>query len=132
MIVIDVISWDHNYSLCREKRRLRKEKRKLKERLVKKADIHKEVGEIVNQEDLFRLKDIQSKSQLEEVEKGEMAEGKEDEESESDGESLMSGSTFLLVQIKLLTYDMTWVVVDGLGTRLCMQDALHNKCIYGS
>ena len=102
MIVIDVISWDHNYSLCREKRRLRKEKRKLKERLVKKADIHKEVGEIVNQEDLFRLKDIQSKSQLEEVEKGEMAEGKEDEESESDGESLMSGSTFLLVQIKII------------------------------
>ena len=73
---------------------------------MKKADIHKEVGEIVNQEDLFRLKDIQSKSQLEEVEKGEMAEGKEDEESESDGESLMSGSKFLLVQIKLLTYDL--------------------------
>ena len=59
---------------------------------MKKADIHKEVGEILNQEDLFRLKDIQSKSQLEEVEKGEMAEGKENEESESDRESLMSES----------------------------------------
>ena len=64
---------------------------------MKKADIHKEVGEILNQEDLFRLKDIQSKYQLEEVEKGEMVEGKEDEESRSDGESLMSESKYQVV-----------------------------------
>ena len=101
-LVIAVAIQLDNRSLCREKRRLRKEKRKLKERLVKKAGIHKEVGEIVNQEDLFRLKDIQSRSQLEEVEKGEMAEGKEDEESESDGESLMSGSKFVFWLAEML------------------------------
>ena len=77
----------------RERRRLRKEKRKLKERLVKKGDVHKEVGEIVSQEGLFRLKDIRSKSQLEKVEKGEEEDGVlvgEEEGSDSEGESIMS------------------------------------------
>lgn len=79
--------------LFRERRRLRKEKRKLKERLVKKGDVHKEMGEIVDQEGLFRLKDIRSKSQLEEVEKGKEEDGVlvgEEEESDSEGESIMS------------------------------------------
>ena len=81
------------YFHCRESRRLRKEKRKLKERLVKKGDVDKEMGEIVDQEGLFRLKDIRSKSQLEEVEKGKEEDGVlvgEEEGSDSEGESIVS------------------------------------------
>lgn len=51
------------------------------------------MGEIVDQEGLFRLKDIRSKSQLEEVEKGKEEAGVlvgEEEESDSEGESIMS------------------------------------------
>ena len=89
---------DIPYFICsiffRERRRLHKEKRKLKERLVKKGDVHKEVGEIVRQEGLFRLKDIRSKSQLEKVEKGEEEDGvlvgEEEEGSDSEGESIVS------------------------------------------
>ena len=94
-----------SFSYFRERRRLRKEKRKVRERLVKKAEMHVESGEILRQQELFRLKDIRSKSQLEEVEKGEMVpleggdvyvseeeekEEEEEEEGESEGESVMS------------------------------------------
>lgn len=51
------------------------------------------MGEIVNQEGLFQLKDIRSKSQLEEVEKGKEEDGVlvgEEEGSDSEGENIVS------------------------------------------
>ena len=52
------------------------------------------MGEIVNQEGLFQLKDIRSKSQLEEMEKGKEEEDDvlvgEEERSDSEGESIVS------------------------------------------
>ncbi len=41
---------------------------------MKNRSANDEAGEIVRQEHLFRLKDIKSQAQLEEVDKGEMAE----------------------------------------------------------
>ncbi len=58
----------------RERRRLRQQHKKLKERLVKNRSANDEAGEIVRQEHLFRLRDIKSQAQLEEVDRGEMAE----------------------------------------------------------
>ena len=43
-------------STCRELRYLRKQRRKVKKRLTKDADAHKEAGEITRQEHLFALK----------------------------------------------------------------------------
>lgn len=59
----------------RERRRLRHQRRKLKERLVKNRSIDDEAGEIVRQEHLFQLKAIKSRAHLEQVDKGEMEEG---------------------------------------------------------
>ncbi len=55
----------------RERRRLQQQQKKLKERLMKNRSANNEAGEIVRQEHLFRLKDIKSQAQLEEVDKGE-------------------------------------------------------------
>ena len=79
----------------REIKRLRRQKRKLKERLVMKGDVYREMSELTRQEDLFRLGNIKSRNDLEEVERGEMealslADGEDDEERE-ESESL-SGS----------------------------------------
>ena len=60
------------YHSLREIKRLRRQKRKLKERLVMKGDVYRETSELTRQEDLFRLGNIKSQSDLEEVERGEM------------------------------------------------------------
>ena len=81
----------------REIKRLRRQKRKLKERLVTKGDVYREAGELTRQEDLFRLANIKSQNQLEEVERGEMetaGRGMEEEsgsEEEGSGEEEMEG-----------------------------------------
>ena len=80
----------------REIKRLRRQKRKLKERLVMKGDVYREMSELTRQEDLFRLGNIKSRNDLEEVERGEMeasslADGEDDDEEREESESL-SGS----------------------------------------
>ena len=73
----------------REIKRLRRQKRKLKERAATKGDEYRETSELTRQEDLFRLGHIKSQGQLEEVERGEMETpegGEEEEESESESE----------------------------------------------
>lgn len=63
----------------------------MKERLVLRGDVYRETSELTRQEDLFRLGNIKSRNELEEVEKGEMAasqdENEEDEEVDSRSES---------------------------------------------
>lgn len=54
--------------------------------------MYRETSELTRQEDLFRLANIKSRSHLEEVEKGEMAEARdgsdeEDKNTESDSEN---------------------------------------------
>ena len=66
-VIIETVS-----SIPREKRRLRQQRKKLKERLVKNRLVNDEAGEIVSQEHLFKLKDIKTRAQLEEVDRGEM------------------------------------------------------------
>ena len=94
--------------LCREIRRIRKQKRKIKERLVQKAEMHKESAEMLRQEDLFRLKDIRKRSQLEEVEKGEMI-GIE-QSDHSDGEEEEEGSVMMSEGLFILWGLCTWEV----------------------
>ena len=43
-------------TICRELRYLHKQQRKVKKRLVKHPDAHREIGEIMREEHLFRLK----------------------------------------------------------------------------
>ena len=52
--------------VSREIRRLRKQRKKLKERLVIKGT-DEETGELIRQEHLFQLKDIKTKNQLENI-----------------------------------------------------------------
>ena len=57
-----------------------------------KGDVYREVSELTRQEDLFRLGNIKSQSDLEEVEKGDMAaallgEGEDEEEDGVEAES---------------------------------------------
>ena len=73
----------------REIKRLRRQKRKLREHATIKGDECRETSELTRQEDLFRLGHIKSRGQLEEVERGEMEtpeDGKEEEEIESESE----------------------------------------------
>lgn len=70
----------------REIKRLRRQRRKLKERAATKGGEYRETSELTRQEDLFRLGHIKSRGQLEEVERGEMEipeNDKGEEESES-------------------------------------------------
>ena len=59
--------------------------------MVKKGTINDESAELIRQEHLFRLKDIKTQAELEEISKGEMMEGVEDSDSESEvkGENCM-------------------------------------------
>ena len=73
----------------REIKRLRRQKRKLREHAAKKGDEYRETSELTRQEDLFHLGHIKSRDQLEEVERGEMEtpeDGEEEEESDSESE----------------------------------------------
>ena len=74
----------------REIRRLRKQRKRLKERLVMKGT-SEESGELIRQEHLFRMTDIKSKGHLEEVEKGE-EKGSGESDNECVGEE-MSGES---------------------------------------
>ena len=56
----------------RLRRKLREQKRKLQERLVKKGESFKESDELMCQERMFSLKDIKTQTQLEKVDEGEM------------------------------------------------------------
>ena len=58
--------------LNRLRRKLREQKRKLQERLVKKGESFKESDELMCQERMFSLKDIKTQTQLEKVDEGEM------------------------------------------------------------
>ena len=68
----------------RARRKLREQKRKLQERLVKKAEAFKESDELMAQERMFSLKDIKTKTQLEKVDEGEMADIGEDGGKDAD------------------------------------------------
>lgn len=77
----------------REIKRLRRQKRKLKERAATKGGEYRETSELTRQEDLFRLGHIKSRGQLEEVERGEMEipendKGEEESESKSEDEEM--------------------------------------------
>ena len=61
-----------------------------------KGDVYRETSELTRQEDLFRLGNIKSKSELEEVERGEMEAsspggGDDDDEEEKEESESLSG-----------------------------------------
>jgi hypothetical protein len=120
--------------LFREIKRLRRQKRKLKERLVMKGDVYREVSELTRQEDLFRLGNIKSQSDLEEVERGEMeaasssllgAGDNEERESESLSESENEEET----EGRILTIILSWVSVHGCLNMIC--DFCPHGCLPG-